>query len=167
MVNTVNNSIDGVTIANPIYDTVFKHFTHDAYFVQFARIKGKPRTLLEKMLSVFEQEYFIDEKNIVKKYTHPVDHEIIEEIINVLRNVAADPEEQRQIEQEWLAMKDEEGYEQALKALAEKDKILAEKDKTLVEERKAREKDKKTINKLEDEIVELRRLLDTKKQDKR
>ena len=126
-------------------DDFVEALTHDAYFVQFSRIKGKPRSLLEKMLSVFEQKYFIDEKNIVKKYAHAVDNDIIEEMVDVLRNVAADPEERRNIEQEWLAMKDEEGYEQLLqaleeerkarakdkKALANKDKALANKDKAL------------------------------------
>ena len=147
-------------------DDFVEALTHDAYFVQFARINGKPRTLLEKMLSVFEQEYFIDDKNIVKKYTHPVDHEIIEEMIDVLRNVAADPEEQRIIEQEWFAMKDEEGYEQALKALAEKDKALEEnkkaleeKDKALEEKDKALEEKDKVLEEKDKVIVELRRKL--------
>jgi hypothetical protein len=150
-------------------DAFVEALTHDAYFVQITRIKGRPRTLLGKMLSVFGQEYFIDEKNIVKKYKYPVDNDIIGEMVDVLRNVAADPEERRNIEQEWLTLKDEEGYEQALKAIeekdktiGEKDKALAEKDKTLAAERKARTKDKKTIHKLEDEVAELRRLLGSK-----
>ena len=72
----------------------------------------------------------------------------LEKVDAVLRNVAADPEEQRIIEQEWLAMKDEEGYEQALKALEEKNKALAEKDKALEEKDKALEDKDKVIKEL-------------------
>ena len=98
--------------------------THDGYFVQIPHIKGKPGSHLEKLLSVFEQNYFIDEKNIVKSYEHPIDNEIIREIIDILRHVAADPQEKRSLEAEWLAMKDEEEYEQALKAIAARDKTI-------------------------------------------
>ena len=130
-------------------DNFVEALTHDAYFVQIPRIKGKPRTLLEKMLSIFEQEYFIDDKNIVKKYKHPVDNDVIEEMVDVLRNVAADPEEKRAIEEEWLAIKDEEGYEQAIKAIEDKNKALEEKDKAL-------EENKKNIADLQKEVAALR-----------
>ena len=47
-------------------DPLAESLTHDGYFVQIPRIKGKPRNILEKLLSVFEQKFFIDEKEIVK-----------------------------------------------------------------------------------------------------
>ena len=78
-------------------------------------------------------------------------------MVDVLRNVAADPKERRKIEQEWLAMKDEEGYEQVLKALAEERKALAE-------ERKARAKDKKTIAKKDKALAEAQAVIEEMKQ---
>ena len=107
-------------------DKFVEALTHDGYFVQIPCIKGKPRNLLEKMLSVFEQQSFIDDKEIVKTYEHQVDNDIIKEILDILRNVAADPEEIKAIEAEWLAIKDEEGYEQALKTIAEQGNTIAE-----------------------------------------
>ena len=115
-------------------DNFVEALTHDGYFVQIPCIRGKPRNILEKMLSVFEQQYFIDEKEIVKTYEHQVDNEIIREIIDILRNVAADPEEIKSIEAEWLAIKDEEGYEQALKTIEEQGKTIEEQDKTIEEQ---------------------------------
>ena len=98
---------------------------------------------VEKMLSVFEQQYFIDEKEIVKTYEHQVDNEIIKEMLDILRNVAADPEEMKSIEAEWLAIKDEEGYEQALQTIAEQGNTIAtlqneksEQGKTITEQAK-------------------------------
>ena len=45
--------------------------------------------------------------------------------IDILRNVAADPEEMKSIEAEWLAIKDEEGYEQTLQTIAEQGNTIA------------------------------------------
>ena len=55
-----------MVIANPRYDigqTEIKQksewiesLTHDGYFVQIPLIKGKPRTSLEKLLSIFERD---------------------------------------------------------------------------------------------------------------
>ena len=106
-------------------DKFVEALTHDGFFVQIPRIKGKPRNILEKMLSVFEQRYFIDNKEIVKIYEHQVDDEIIKEILDILHDVAADPEEMKAIEAERFAIRDDEGYEKALKTIKEKDKTIA------------------------------------------
>jgi hypothetical protein len=116
--------------------------THDGYFVQIPRIKGKPRNILEKLLCVFEQEFFVY-KTIIKEYGYSVDHEIIREMLDVLRHIAADPEEKKTLEMEWLEDKDEEGYEKALKTIAEKEQTIAEKEQTIAEkEQTIVEKDK-------------------------
>ena len=133
---------------------LIESLTHDGYFVQIPRIKGKPRTLLEEMLSVFKQEYFIDEKNIIKKYEHPIDNEFIREMVDILRHTAADPEKRREIEEEWFAVQDEEEYEKALKALEEKDKAIEEKDKALEEKDKAIEEKDKALEE-KDKALEL------------
>jgi hypothetical protein len=112
---------------------LIESLTHDGYFVQIPHIKGKPGTHLEKLLSVFEQGYFIDQTNTVKSYEHPIDNEIIREMIDILRHVAADPKERRSLEAEWLAIKDEEEYEQMRKTIAENARTIAENTKTIAE----------------------------------
>jgi hypothetical protein len=52
-------------------------------------------------------------------------------MLDILRNVAADPEERRIIEAEWLALKDEEGYEQALATIATLQNDIAEQGSTI------------------------------------
>ena len=113
--------------------------THDGYLVQIPRIKGKPRNILERLLFLFEQENFTY-KNITKEYGYEIDNDNIREMVEILRHAAADPKERKALEQEWLAAKDEEGYEDALKTTAENEKTIAEerkksadKDKTITE----------------------------------
>ncbi|MCL2074003.1 MAG: hypothetical protein FWH18_08785 [Marinilabiliaceae bacterium] len=112
-------------------DKFVEALTHDGFFVQIPRIKGKPRNILEKMLSVFEQSYFIDSKEIVKIYEHQVDNEIIKEMLDILRNVAADPEDIKAIEAERFAIRDEEGYEKALQTIKEQGKTITTQGKTI------------------------------------
>jgi chemotaxis protein histidine kinase CheA len=123
--------------------------THDGYFVQIPHIKGKPKTLLEEMLSVFEQQCFVDEKSIAKEYEHTVANEIIREMLDTLRFVAADPKERRSMEEEWWNDQDEQEYEEIRKELEATSKELVKtaqelvkKDEELEEERKAREAEK-------------------------
>jgi len=127
--------------------------THDGYFVQIPHIKGKPASSLEKLLSVFEQRYFIDQKTTVKSYEHPVDNEIIREMIDILRHVAADPQERRSLEAEWLAMMDEEEYERMHQTIAENKKTIAEKDETIAKKDETIAKKDETIGAMT-EIIE-------------
>ena len=140
--------------------------THDGYFVQIPRIQGKPHTLLEKMLSVFEQEYFIDEKNIVKIYDHSVDNDIIREMIEILRHTAADPKERRSLEAEWLALKDEEEFEKMREAIsslqqenADKDITIADKEIAIADKNKTIADKDKTIADKDKIIADLQRKL--------
>ena len=105
--------------------------THDGYFVQIPHIKGKPRTSLEKLLSVFEQKYFIDDKETTKEYEYQPDDENMEEVLKTLKYAAADPKTKREMEAAWWADQDEKEYERMEKELAEKDKTIAEMAKNL------------------------------------
>ena len=105
--------------------------THDGYFVQIPHIKGKPGSILEEMLSVFEQKLFIDDKNITKEYEYNVANEIIREMLDTLRYVASDPKERRSMEEEWWAEQDEQEYEKMRQALEAKAKELEVKAKEL------------------------------------
>jgi len=136
--------------------------THDGYFVQIPRIAGKPRTSLEKLLSVFEQKYFVDDKGTIKEYEYPVDEAEVNLMLELLKHAAADEKTRREMEEAWWA---EQRAEELQKELKEKDKMLeenkkslAEKDKTIEEDKKAlAEKDKENEN-LKNEIAKLKRL---------
>ena len=119
--------------------------THDGYFVQIPYITGKPRTLLESLLSIFEQKYFIDEKNTLKEYEYPIEDENLKMMVAILQHAASDAKTRREMEESWWAEEDEKEWN---KELQEKNKIIAEKDKSLAE------KDK--------EIAELKRLYGVK-----
>jgi hypothetical protein len=75
--------------------------THDSYVVQIPRIEGKTRTRLEKMLNVFEQKDFCDDKGIIKRFRHDADDENIRLMLDILYHVGADPEKREEIEMEW------------------------------------------------------------------
>jgi len=129
--------------------------THDGYFVQIPRIAGKPRTAFEQLLSLFEQKYFIDEKNTVKEYEYPVEDEDLKIMLEMLQHAAADSKTRREMEEAWWAEQDEEEYEKMEEELREKNKIIEEKDKTIAEKDKSlAEKDR--------EIAELKRLHEIK-----
>ena len=119
--------------------------THDGYFVQIPHIKGKPRTILEKLLSVFEQKFFIDDKETTKVYEYPVDDENVKTIVEILRHAAADEKTRREMEAAWWADQDEKEYEKMEKEIEENKKIIAEQNKTIEEDKKIKEENKKTI----------------------
>jgi len=105
--------------------------THDGYFVQIPRVKGKPRTSLEKLLSVFEQRCFIDDKNTIKDYEYSLDDENLLEIVQTLRHAAADVKTRREMEEAWWAELTEKEYERLEKELEARNKIIEEKDKEI------------------------------------
>lgn len=129
--------------------------THDSFVVQVERITSRYQTRLDKLLSVFEQRNFTDDKEITKDYTHNPDLEEMKTITEILHYVGTDPLERRQIEIEQEAWRTvnamfkekERTYQRQLeeqrKALHEKDQALHEKDQALSEKDQAlSEKDK-------------------------
>jgi hypothetical protein len=132
--------------------------THDGYFVQIPHIKGKPRTLLEKLLSIFEQQYFIDDKETTKEYEYPVDDENVKTMVEILRHAAADAKTKREMEAAWWADQDEKEYERMEKEIEENKKTIEAKDKSLAEKDKTIEEDKKVLAEKDREIAELKRL---------
>jgi septal ring factor EnvC (AmiA/AmiB activator) len=122
--------------------------THDSYVVQVERITNRYQTRLDKLLSIFEQKNFVDDKQIVKNFTHNPDIEEVKIITDILHYVGTDPEEKRKIEIEQEAWRTvnamfEEKERKYLQQLAEKNKALNEKDMALNEKDKAlNEKDK-------------------------
>ena len=122
--------------------------SHDCYVVQVERITDRYQTRLDKLLSVFEQRNFTDDREITKNYKHRPDLEEIQTITEILHYVGTDPEERKQIEIEQEAWRSvnamfeqkEEKYQRALekqrKALEEKDQTIQKKDQALEEKGK-------------------------------
>lgn len=120
--------------------------THDCFIVQLSRIQVKIQTKLDKLLSVFEQNYFIDDKGIIKEYKHDIDDETIRSMLHILHYTGTDPKRKKEIEDEQeayrvLDLATKELYE----AIAGKDKTIEEKDKAIEEKDRAIEEKDKTI----------------------
>jgi hypothetical protein len=134
--------------------------THDSFIVQVNRITDRYQTRLDKLLSIFEQTNFVDDKKIIKQFNHPTDLDEIKEATNILHYSGTDPEEKKKIEIEQEAWRSvnamfENEKKEFLKLLTEKDKALTEKDKALTE------KDKE-VTEMQKQIEELRRKLGEK-----
>ena len=85
---------------------------------------------LLKILSLFEQGYFVDKK-FIKRYPYPITHKTIKKMITALERIAIDPITRRiMAEQEFDALN--EAFWQ--NALARKDKELAQTRKDLTKE---------------------------------
>jgi hypothetical protein len=159
-------------------DDFIEKLTHDCFVVQIPRIEGKLTGKLEKLLSFFEQKYFIDDTGEVKEYNYPIDDEDMKLIADVLQYASSDPELRRKMDAEResfrvfnLAVDEETNRLQAAivekdkaleekdKALEEKNKTLGEKDKALEEKGKALEEERKVNEALAIELAELKRKL--------
>jgi len=124
-----------------------EQLTHDCFVVQLPRIQTKYQTRLDKLLSIFEQANFVDDKKIIKQFNHEVDEQGVKTITDILHYIGTDPGEKKQIEDEqeaWRTVdamfeeKTEKLRRELLinkKELEEKEKALEEKDK-LIEELK-------------------------------
>jgi hypothetical protein len=105
--------------------------THDSFVVQVDRITNRYLTRLDKLLSVFEQRNFTDNKEITKNFTHHPDIDELKTITDILHYVGTDPKERQQIEIEQEAWRTvnamfEEKEKNYLKELRIKDQELAE-----------------------------------------
>jgi hypothetical protein len=149
-------------ISNQVIDKkseFIEKLTHDCFVVQLPRIETKQQTRLDKLLSIFEQTNFVDDKKIIKQYNHQIDEEGVKEMAEVLHYIGTDPTEKKQIEDEQEAYrvldlavreKTEELKEELLKskkALEDKDKALEDKDKALEKMAKQLEELKRKFDK--------------------
>jgi hypothetical protein len=138
-------------IINQKSDFVEK-LTHDSFIVQVDRITNNYSTKLEKLLSIFEQQHFIDDKKITKEFKHKLDSEDIKLTTDILHFAGTNPEERKRIEieqeawrtvnamfedkeKELMAVIDENKkvIDENKKVIDEKDKVIDEKDKIIEE----------------------------------
>ena len=110
--------------------------THDSFIVQVERITNRYQTSLDKLLSVFEQNHFADERKITKEFNHPTDLEDVKILTDILHHSGTNPEERKRIETEQEAWRTinamfEDRERELVQKLNEKDKALTEKDKLI------------------------------------
>ncbi len=135
--------------------------THDSYVVQVERITDRYSTKLDKLLSVFEQTNFVDDKKIIKEFNHITDLEEVEIMTDILHHSGTNPVEKKKIETEQEAWRTvnamfENEKKEFIKALNEKDQALNEKDQALNEKDQA-------LNEKDQLIAALKRKLEEKK----
>ena len=136
-VNRIYTDLITNTIIKQKSDFIEK-LTHDCYVVQIPRIQPKLQSKLEVLLTIFEQDYFTDDKEITKDYTYKVDNDLIKNIIDILHHAGTDPIERLEIEKEQEALRVfDAGMRELKQAINEKDKALSEKDNALIEKEKA------------------------------
>lgn len=141
--------------------------THDSFIVQVDRITNRYQTRLDKLLSVFEQNNFADDKKITKQFSHPTDTEDVKILTDILHHSGTNPEERKLIETEQEAWRTvnamfEEKENELLKKLDEKDRALDEKDRVLYEKDRALDETKNENAELLRQLEELKHRLGEK-----
>jgi disulfide oxidoreductase YuzD len=134
--------------------------THDSYIVQVNRIKKNYTTRLEKLLILFEQQNFSDDKQITKEFTHEVDSEEMKLAVDILHYAGTNPDQRKKLEIEQEAWRTinamfEDKETKLMSVIQEKDILLNEKDDLLNEKNKAMEM-------MAQELEELKRKLEGK-----
>ncbi|MDR0609630.1 MAG: hypothetical protein LBG58_05925 [Planctomycetaceae bacterium] len=123
--------------------------THDSIILQTTRIHQSHKTDLEALLSLFEQNYFVDANGHFKKYVPPFENEHIFRMAKALSHVAISEEDRLMLETEESVRRiidgdfNEEMQEVRYKlkmqteekelALAREKQALAEKEQALAE----------------------------------
>jgi len=145
-------------------DPYIELLNHDSYYIQVARINGEMYkdwdkcNELKQLLSLFEQDYFV-EANYIKKYPYPITNKNIKKMVETLKYIAADPKMRRIMQEEYWAA---EEYAMWEKQVAENEALsnqLAAKDNQLAKQSNQLAAKDNEIAKQEREIAELRRRL--------
>jgi hypothetical protein len=122
--------------------------THDCFVVQIPRIQPRLQSKLEMLLTIFEQNNFVDEREITKNYTYQINDDSIKDMVDILHHAGTDPGERLEIEKEQEALRVfDVGMKELKQAIAEKDQELMEKQRQLAEKDKLIEELKKKVNK--------------------
>jgi hypothetical protein len=142
-----------------------ERLTHDSFVVQVERITNRYQTRLDKLLSVFAQENFVDDKHITKKFIHKPDTEELEIITDILHYVGTDPEERKKIEDEQEALRTiDVAIGRYQKVLYEKERAIQEKEKVIYEKNKALTEKDQALTEKNQLIEELLKKLNQQKQ---
>lgn len=142
----------------PEQSDFIEKLTHDSFIVQIPRIKPKYRTRIEKLLSIFEQENFLNDSQTMKSYEDVIEDEEIQLMLAELKYLAASTAMRKVLDNEiearhWIEdeiqdadlkrKKAEKELANKQQELVEKEQELADKDKELAEALKLIEELKK------------------------
>jgi len=128
-------------------DDIVKKLTHTAYFIQTKRIDPCDNTLLDQLLTIFQQKKFINgSKSLQPLLINNVDPKLYE-IIKILESIANNSKLVGKMDDEYEELKRyERFYGDKIRKELEREKILAEKEKREIEREKVlAEKEKREI----------------------
>ena len=134
-----------------------ERLTHDSFVVQVERITDRYQSRLDKLLSVFEQDHFVDNNRILKEYTHEADDADVREMTAILQRTGADPETRRELETELEAVRTLEAH------TARQNKKLLEQERLLQQKERALDEAKEALSEKDRLIEALRKKLDRQK----
>jgi hypothetical protein len=141
--------------------------THDSYVIQIPLLHVKMKTELERVLSVFQQENFIDNSFRLKRYEYEVSGKLLSLILQQLQKAAGDSELHKQIEEEENALHEFEAAQRALmkdlertkkemakmgEELSRKDEELTKKDEELTKKNKELGEKDRYIQELQEKL---------------
>lgn len=123
----------------PDKNDFIEKLTHDSYIVQIPRIKPKYRTRIEKLLSIFEQDYFLNDSQTMKSYEDVIEDEEIQLMLAELKYLAASTAMRKILDNEiearyWIEDEIQDAKirrKKAEKELAAKEQELANKQEEL------------------------------------
>jgi len=146
------NYIDLVN--NKVIDTksaFVEKLTHNSFIVQVDRITNRYQTSLDKLLSIFEQKNFSDDRKITKEFNHNLDNEEIKLTTDILHFAGTNPQERKMLENEQEAWRSvnamfESKNSKLLQDLKANAKTITEKDKELIEKDKLIDELQKKLN---------------------
>ena len=131
--------------------------THDSFIVQVERITDRYQTRLDKLLSIFEQTNFVDDKKIIKEFNHEVDIEELQIVTDILHHSGTNPEEKRKIENEQEAWRTIDAMTEGLRERVIEQSKLIEQNQMVIEQNQM------VISEKDELIAELLRKLEDKK----
>lgn len=134
--------------------------THDSYVVQVGRITNRYQTKLDKLLSLFEQTNFIDDRKITKDFNHIIDNEDIKILADILHYSGTDSIERKKLEIEQEAWRTIDAMTENLR-----EKFL-KKSEELVQKNEELELQKEELDKRNEEIEFLKQQLENLRQKK-
>ena len=139
--------------------------THDCYVVQVDRITNSYSTRLEKLLSLFEQQHFTDDKKITKEFNHELDTDDIKLTTSILHYSGTNPTERKKIETEQEAWRTvdamfKDAKDELMNFIKEKEGVIKEKDNVINEKDNVINEKDNVINEKERVINEKDKLIE-------
>jgi hypothetical protein len=148
-----------------------EQLTHDCIIVQTPRIHGSIKTELDALLSLFEQNYFLDQYGHLKRYMlqEENENEKVRRMVNTLSYVAASEEGRRDMETEESIRRVVDGdfnkeMQKVRYDLKQKEKIIAKKDQVITEKDQVISEKEQVINEKEQVISEQEQVISEKEQ---